>query len=372
MDKEEKIEFILNNPKLTNRELADALGYASERSMRRFRNTNCTPSKSKIPQNKDLEDKIKKRIKNCGRTVEELANAFAVEEEDIRNAVDNMRNNHLIVNNLDGNLRLGKNISPSVSHINNSMFVGEKEIVLGVISDTHIASVFDRIDDCELLYDRFVDAGVNTVMHCGNFIHGVTPTHGLSDIYIYDIQSQIEHFCKVYPKRDGIVTNIISGNCHEGTIVTRESIDIVKLFNNTAKGCGRDDLVCIGYIQADMVFVRDGGSSTIRLLHASGGSAQAVSGYAQKYADRLPEGDRPEIVLIGHIHKMLSMYHRGMFLHQAGCVCDIDTFSKKMMLYNDIGGTILRLKQGIDGSFNSISTEWIPLEKNVWNYRGHR
>ena len=360
MNKEEKIEFILQHPELTNRQLADALGYASERSLRRFRSTNCLPSKSTTPQNTDLEDKIKKRIKNCGRTVEELADAFAVGEEDIEHAVDNMLDNHFIVNNFDGNLQMGK----AIAHTPKKVVRGnwdEVEYSIGIISDTHICSKYERLDLLEEIYDRFEHAGVEIVYHGGNWIDG-DASFNQNDLIVHGMRNQVQYFVENYPERHGIKTYILSGDDHCGWYVQKTNINIGEYLEDIAKRNGRNDLFDLGYMERDIEYKQAEGSSNIRVIHGGGGSSAATSAAAQKYIEMLGEKEKPSIVIIGHYHRLFYSNHKNIHLIQAGCVVDLNPFARKKKFTHDIGACIMHVKQNRQGVFTSVKMEFITFD----------
>lgn len=366
--KEFRIQYILKNPKLSNSQLAKPLKFENGESVRKFRqkNRDRLPSKAATISKDDIPIKIAKFIKHNTMSLTDLSNKFGCDESYILSSIVALRDDNYIINEYPDGYRLGRHLPPSTN-----IFKGEEEIVLGVISDLHLGSKYDRVGDYEKIYDRFKDAGVNTVYLVGNYTHGVNPKYSSEDLRIYDQQSQMDELCKVLPRRDGITTKIMSGQCHEGWLQTREGIDVGRMLNNTALSFGRDDIISIGHMEVNEVYERNGGSFTVRLLHLGGGSAQAISNYSQKYIDTIPVDGKPDIILQGHTHKQNYMYYKGVYAIQTGCVTNPDSFHRKNTLRGDIGFSILRIKQGDDGGLISVGYEWTPLENTEWKYRGN-
>jgi len=72
------------------------------------------------------------------------------------------------------------------------------------------------------------------------------------------------------------------------------------MIEDEAKRNGRNDLIFIGHMERDIEYKQAKGSSIIRVIHAGGGSAYAVSYTSQKYVESLQGGEKPQIVLVGH------------------------------------------------------------------------
>ena len=246
---------------------------------------------------------------------------------------------------------------------------GSHDIVIGGIADTHIGSRYERLDVLESIYDRFAAAGVTKVFHGGNWIDGEA-NFNKQDIYCHGLSRQVDNFISKYPKRDGIVNYILSGDDHEGWYVQREGIDIGSYMQHRAELAGRTDLIDAGYIERDFDLKQADGSATLRLIHAGGGSSYALSYTSQKYAESLTGGEKPQIVLVGHYHKFEYCYPREVHIVQLGTVCDQTPFMRKRKLQAMVGACIIRIKQADNGILLSFSVEWMPYyDKKFYQYK---
>lgn len=139
---------------------------------------------------------------------------------------------------------------------------------------------------------------------------------------------------------------------------------------DAAKRYGRDDLIDLGYMERDIEFKTNKGSSIVRVIHAGGGSAYATSYTSQKYVESLQGGEKPHIVLVGHYHKFNYAYARGVHVIQGGTTEDQTPFMRKKNIPAHLGGTILWLRQNERGIFTSVKVEWIPFfDKKFYSYK---
>ena len=248
----------------------------------------------------------------------------------------------------------------------------------GYCTDSHLCSKYAREDVLADLYDWFAAEGVDRVFNTGNYIDGEA-RFNKHDIHTHGMQNQLNYFCERYPKREGLVTYIISGDDHEGWYGQREGVDIGWLMEQTARDkYKRTDLVNLGYMEA---FIRlmhaDYPDVHTYLLaaHPGGGSAYAISYAPQKYVEALQGGEKPAVILFGHWHKMFDLVIRNVICLGGGCTKDLDTFGRKNKLSYHVGGMIVELWQDSIGAI----PRWRVEKKQYfdrgyyndqWNYTG--
>ncbi|MEK6880152.1 MAG: hypothetical protein AABY22_11110, partial [Nanoarchaeota archaeon] len=75
------------------------------------------------------------------------------------------------------------------------------------------------------------------------------------------------------------------------------------------------DMKYLGHRQVDITLGKYG-KTKMRLLHPGGGSAYAISYRPQKIAEALSGGEKPNIMGIGHFHKIESLFYRNIHLFQ--------------------------------------------------------
>lgn len=372
-DEKKREKFYRDNPELSYAELAKVFGVKNGEVVRNWAKRHSMPNKrinsQALRNNVPLSELVAEAIKNKKFSITELADRFNVPPKKIRQAINALEEQNIIVEGFENGIQLAKSIRPTEKPFEIDIHKhGEEEFVIGVTADNHIGSKYERLDVLNALYDRFQDYGVKTVYNCGNWIDGEA-SFNKYEVYVHGVNDQIRNFLEKYPQRKGITTYYITGDDHEGWYVQREHIDIGQYLEDEAHRIGRDDLVNLGYLERDIVYRKGKGQSVIRIIHAGGGSAYATSYTSQKYAESLQGGEKPSIVLVGHYHKFEYGYPREIHILQPGATVDQTPFLRKKRIQTHLGGCVLWIKQNDLGIFTSVKVEWIPFfDKKFYKY----
>lgn len=146
-----------------------------------------------------------------------------------------------------------------------------RTIRFGVMGDAHLCSKYSRLDHLNTYYDICEQEGVTRVFDCGNMIDGEA-RFNKTDLLVHGLGNQMKFWAEHWPKRDGITTEYICGDDHEGWYLQREGIDIGWHMQKVAEQAGRDDLKYLGYMEHDVDLVTpEGGVTKLRLQHPGGG-----------------------------------------------------------------------------------------------------
>ena len=313
------IDYIRDNPQVGRKKLSELFGI-TESTARYLKVADIGIKEQNEITDSNINIGILKFITDSPRTVVDIANKFNISPLMVEKAISELNASSYIIHQ-EGNMILS---DPSIKKQDNiSIDIqrhGCSEIIFGGVADTHLGSKYERLDVLNSIYDRFEKEGVKTVYHGGNWIDGEA-RFNKTDIYAYGLGNQVKNFIEKYPQRNGIVNYIISGDDHEGWYVQRENINIGQYMQMQAEKAGRFDLIDAGYMERDFEFKQSGGSSTMRLVHAGGGSSYATSYSAQKLTESLQGGEKPQIILIGHYHKFEYGYPREIHVVQLGTTC---------------------------------------------------
>jgi predicted phosphodiesterase len=225
----------------------------------------------------------------------------------------------------------------------------------GFVTDTHLGSKHYRPDVLANLYDWFAEERVRHVFHGGNWIEG-EKTINFHDIAVHGRGDQLDFMVKEYPQREGIVTHYVAGDDHEGWYQQREKSRIGQDLEDKAKAAGRRDLHYLGYVEADIELVASKGSAVMRVQHGGGGSSYAVSYRPQKIVESFTGGEKPQVLLLGHYHKISYNITRNVHVVQGGCTCDQSIFMRKKAIEAHVGGCFIRLRQDKSGAI----TDFVP------------
>ena len=383
------LEYINRYPLMSSRELAVIVtrnhpkaveGLASEtisRKIRQYRIDNQLnePTLPKIPNKpplSEVEEKLKNILRNKKLTIIELSNKLDVGVRTVQNLLESLRKKQVLVevDQDEETVTLGTTMStprePIV--IDSKRYFGGNIVRFGLVGESHIGSKFERVDAANAMYDLFEKEGIKQVYHTGNTIDGYRVGINEHDVYAIGMDEQVQAFIDKYPQRKGIKTSFISAPDHEGWWVKRTHVDIGKYIEMKAQDQGRKDLEHIGYMEADIELKRPGGSSILRVVHPSGGTAYAISYKAQKMGTSYQGGEKPRILCIGHFHKMDYLYWREIFCFQAGCLVDQTSFMRSQLIEAMVGGWIIEAHQNDDGVITRCKGEFVPFFDRKYYY----
>jgi len=324
---------------------------------RHMKNDVCSRNGDSAPKKrngKPLSEQLYQFLKGKKKTMEELSDKFDTGIKNIRKAIDELRNRGVIIDVIDDKISLGKEIASPSEPIDIPVEVYKNRwIQFGVISDAHLNSKYERQDVLNHAYDIFEKEGVKVVLNPGNIIDGYGRLNQF-EVFHIGTDDQVRYLLEHYPQRKDITTYFCTGMCHEGWIVKREHIDIGKHIELTAKDGGRDDLKFLGHIEAD-VKVKIGKRPTrIRIFHPGGGSAYSLSYKPQKIIESLQGGQKPDIMIVGHYHKLGYFQIRNVHVFLAGCAQDQSPFMRSRHIAAHVGFWIIRAHIAPDGSVNMI------------------
>ena len=240
----------------------------------------------------------------------------------------------------------------------------------GAFGDLHAASKYCRWDVREDLTKRAEEFGAHALLDAGNWIDGEAPFNRY-DLEAVGLDPQIKLLAKNYPKSK-IPTYAVTGADHEGWYVRREGIDIGRYCESIMQEEGHN-WTNLGYIEADIVLVNanSGATATLRIMHAGGGSAYAISYKPQKILESYEGGEKPDITLIGHYHKLDAGIVRNVWYAQVGCQQDQTPFMRQRSLEAHVGGILLEIEQNPkDGSIIGFKPDMKRYFNKSYYFKG--
>lgn len=311
------------------------------------------------PNDPLFRSEVARRIKRA-TTVIKVAEKMHSSEEDVLSVVDDLEERGYIIIKRGNTIQLGKSVEQACASIVFENHFCDKPISFGVIADMHLCSKAERLDVLNAAYDEFAKRGITTVLCPGNYIDGECRfnTH---ELLAHGIADQCQYAIDHWPHRSGIKTYYVDGDDHCGWYQQREGIEFGRYLMLEAKAQGRDDLVYMGYMEADFELKAPKGSAIIKVIHAGGGSSYAFSYASQKLVESLQGGEKPAVCIIGHYHKMEYCFPRNVHCVQAGCMQDQTRFMRKRKLAAHVGFCIVTLQQDIKGSITRFSPEFFPF-----------
>ena len=209
----------------------------------------------------------------------------------------------IILNRFDRTYRLSRIPTPYSNYFDMSWLPLKGR--LGLVSDTHLCSVAERLDLLEKSYGDFKVQGVSVVLHCGDLMDGWSVYRGHEQFVITaGGMNQARYAIQNYPRREGIETYFISGN-HDNRSFEKDGIDLCSLVVNGFDHHdgrhvdGRKDLIYLGQYSRTLMFPND---VTVQVLHPRSANVYALSYPQQKRAREMKSETRPNLQLSGHCH----------------------------------------------------------------------
>jgi predicted phosphodiesterase len=232
-----------------------------------------------------------------------------------------------------------------------SLDLPTQDIKVAIVSDTHLGSNTNALDELKNFYKYAKEQGVSVVLHLGDITDGYYTNRPTSifEQHAVGFQNQLEYIAKEYPTIPGVKTYFITGN-HDWTHTRNGAANIGEVLSNYRP----DDLVYLGH-NFGQFEIND---TVISLIHPTDGTSRTWSHKLQEVIDR-NEARRGHIMLVGHYHKQLYMKYKGVhgflvpsFQHQTN-------FMQDNNLTSEVGGIIMTLKFDDNGSLASINQEWV-------------
>ena len=203
----------------------------------------------------------------------------------------------------------GGRIMPGYAKVPIISFEGER-IRIGHITDTHIGSTF--FDDHRLYqaFDEFKKEGVDFITHSGDVSEGMSNRPG----HIYELseigfQRQKDKCVELLSQWNDTDIYAISGN-HDQWFIKSNGADIVKSIDEALP-----NFHFLGHDEADISLK---GQAVLKLWHGGDGNSYALSYRLQKILESLSGGEKPSILIAGHVHKYVSIFERNVFAISVG------------------------------------------------------
>lgn len=303
---------------------------------------------------KDLRGLVLERVKKSILSIDDFSREHGVSSTEV----------YTILHSLEGEGRAiekslsGYYINPSPKPQDLIFPYYAKRIKFGVVSDSHLGSCEQQITHLNTMYDIFEREGCKLVMHPGDLVDGESVFRGQRyGVFIVGADNQMQYAIDKYPKRKGIQTLMVSGN-HDLDYHKSTGMDIVR-----AVAEQRKDIKYCGQLGA---YVEFGKNARAYLFHPDGGGSYSISYKPQKLVAGMSPEKKPNLILIGHYHQLGYFKMSGVHIFLCGCFQGQTDFLRRKGLEPQIGGWILELNIGDDGTINRIKQECITFPNSIY------
>lgn len=207
---------------------------------------------------------------------------------------------------------------------------------VGVISDLHLGSKYclrEQLRDC---VNHFYSRGIRCILIPGDLLDGCY-RHGVFELSHTGLGDQTQDLFETLPHLPGLSYHAITGN-HDHTFSELTGVNVGSFISGYFRDRGRNDIIFYGDCGA---FIEVQGA-VVHLWHPLGGMSYAKSYKLQKQIEKYGAGEKPHILLGGHVHQFATVEDRGVF----GILCPTfqasgSAFSKRLGGQPALGGLIL-------------------------------
>lgn len=304
----------------------------------------------------DLRERVYELVRRKKRiSTEEVADQLDVSPRRVRDCLASLRVDGYRVPEDGGVIELSTVLpdQQNLHKLDKALLDGD-ELTIGVVSDTHLSSNEQALEELHLAYDHFAERGIREVWHAGDFTCGTGIFRGQSaEIFNHTFERQVDYLTENYPKRDGIITRGISGNHDiEGDFGKAGANPVVALANK------RPDIEYLGDYSA---WIELPNNAWVHLLHPKGGMSYSFSYKAQKLVDGYPAGRKPAILIPGHWHVKGNINARSVEVLWPGCFEWRSKFLERLGLHPKVGFHVLTVRLADDGSLVRFLPEWLSF-----------
>lgn len=223
-----------------------------------------------------------------------------------------------------------------------------------VMSDTHIGSKYSPVEWHDVVAEFVNDPanGVEAILHAGDLVEGFTSRRAGTQVYeLTDIgfEAQKETAVEMMSKYN-VPIYLISGN-HDMYFNEFAGANICKAVAEAVP-----NVEYIGHDSADI----DVDGCKVRLFHGGDGSSYATSYRLQKLVESYTGGQKPNILIAGHVHKFCVIFERHIFAISAPCMQSQTSWMRGKKLAAHTGFLVLEFDT-YEGGVANLSVQLFPF-----------
>lgn len=227
-----------------------------------------------------------------------------------------------------------------------------KHIKIGCLTDTHIGHKRSPRCRIEQAFEEFHKEGVDFITHSGDVTEGMS--HRPGHVYELDLigyDAQKTEAINIFSEWTYSKIYAIDGN-HDRWYLKANGALIVKDI-----AAAVPNFHFIGHDEGDISL---DGKAVIKLWHGEDGSSYALSYRLQKIIESLSGGEKPNILIAGHVHKYANIFERNVHCVSAGCIQAQTSWMRGKRLSAAVGFCILDIWV-CDTGVSKFGVTWYPF-----------
>lgn len=193
--------------------------------------------------------------------------------------------------------------------------IGKEHIKIGVFGDTHIGNINYDSKLMDLFAKEIKKENVDFVLNLGDIVDGWYQNRpsALFEQNAIGFDAQLEMAVKEFLKIEKPIY-FITGNHSWNTYIRGAGVEFGAVFEKRLNEEGLESYF-LGNAEGN-IKLKNG--VRIKMLHPDGGIAYAISYRSQKIIESLSGGEKPNLLFIGHFHKMEYLFYRNIHAFQTG------------------------------------------------------
>jgi predicted phosphodiesterase len=228
---------------------------------------------------------------------------------------------------------------------------GTRHVKIGIAGDPHVGSKYSDYAVMDDVAKRFKRSGVDAVYLTGDMTEGYNRRKGQSfECDLHGADEQAEGVRDRFPDFK-VPTFFITGD-HDSWHWESAGVDIGKRIESE-----RPDLKFLSPYQARINISKN---AQIMLVHPAKGTSYAISYQIQKLIEALSGGEKPNILAVGHYHKIEYLFYRNIHAFQTGCMQRQTPWMQRMNLSAHLGAWELDVWMKKDGSIDKLVQTLYP------------
>jgi hypothetical protein len=304
----------------------------------------------------DMSQVVLKMLHKNNKPLDEIAKQLKVSPRILNAIIEDVKEQGYVVEEVNGIPILRKDIELE-SNIHTNKWSGDKVLRFALCGDNQENSKYTQITHLHAFYDILAEEGIKVVYHTGDIDEGEDMRQGHKyECYDQGADNHVENIARNYPKRDGIMTEFITGN-HDWSILKKVGYDI-----GVAIAAKRPDMKYLGQGNAIISLTPN---CTVELRHPGDGTAYAISYKSQKMIEAIQGGYKPNILAIGHYHKAEYIFYRNIHCFQTGCFQAQTPWMVGKSIAAMVGGWIVEVHVDGEGTITRCKGEFIPFYKMI-------
>lgn len=205
----------------------------------------------------------------------------------------------------------GGRIVPGYTKVPIISFEGEK-IRVGAFGDTHIGSVYFHEERMYQAFEEFKKHKVDFITHTGDVLEGMSNRPG----HVYELNKigydqQKNYAIELFSQWNDTDIYAISGN-HDRWYIKSNGANALADIERELK-----NFHFLGHDEGDISLK---GRATLRLWHGEDGNSYALSYRLQKILESLTGGEKPNAMIVGHVHKYVDIFERHVMCTSIGSI----------------------------------------------------